>query len=71
MSSRVGPLLMAIASFSMRILDRADAADILGVAALAALTIGLRRTVPFQPAARAIVQDERVPQPAASSVPAR
>lgn len=71
MSSRVGPLLMAIASFSMRILDRADAADILGVAALAALTIGLRRTAPFQPAARALVPDERVPQPAASSVPAR
>ena len=60
MSSRVGPLLMAIASVCMRLTDQSGTADLLGVAALAALTMSIQRA-PLQVAPRAVSHSDRLP----------
>ena len=71
MSTRVGPLLMAIASVCMRLTDQSGTADILGVAALAALTMSIQRGVPFQVAPRVVSRGDRLPRASGSSVPVR
>ena len=63
-SSRVGPLLMAIASFSMRVLEQPGTADILALAGLAALTLSIQRGSPFSVAAPAVSRVDRHPHPA-------
>jgi hypothetical protein len=70
-SNRVGPLLMAIASVFMRLLDQSGTADILGVAALGALTMSVQRGAPFQVVARVAVHRDGLPRPGGSSVPVR
>jgi hypothetical protein len=69
-SNRVGPLLMAIASVCMRLTDQSGTADILGVAALAALTLSIQR-VPFQVAPRVVSRGDRLSRRSGSSVPVR
>ncbi len=66
-STRVGPLLMAIGSICMRLIDQSGTAEILAVFALAALTMSLQRE-PFQLAVRTVSRSD---PPAGSSVPAR
>lgn len=50
---------MAIASVCMRLTDQSGAADILGVTALAALTMSIQRA-PLQVAARAVSSSDRL-----------
>jgi hypothetical protein len=52
---------MAIASVCMRLTDQSGTADILAVAALAALTMSLQRGAPLQVAARAVSHSDRLP----------
>ena len=54
---------MAIASFSMRVLEQPGTADILALAGLAALTLSIQRA-PFAVAAHAVARVDRHPHPA-------
>ena len=55
----------------MRLTDQSGTADILGVAALAALTMSIQRGVPFQVAPRVVSRGDRLPRSSGSSVPVR
>jgi hypothetical protein len=54
MSSRVGPLIIAISSVAVRISGDNASADILALAALGMLTMALQRTGGLQEAATAV-----------------
>ena len=54
MSSRVGPLVLAIASFAVRTSGDHVAADVLALASLGMLTIAVQRSVHLQAAATAV-----------------
>ena len=67
MSSRVGPILIAIASLTVRINGQPAAADLLATLALAALTFSLERGTTLQAAARVVHSCNHLPPSAVSS----
>lgn len=67
MSSRVGPILIAIASLTVRINGQPAAADLLAILALAALTFSLERGTTLQAAARVVHTCNHVSAAAVSS----
>ena len=67
MSSRVGPILIAIASVTVRLIGQSAAADVLACFALAALTFSLERGTTLQAAARVVYSCNHLPVSAANS----
>ena len=67
MSSRVGPILIAIASVTVRLNGQPAAADLLATVALGALTFSLERGSALQAAARVVHSCNRLPASAVSS----
>ena len=67
MSSRVGPILIAITSVCVRLTGQPVAADLLAVGALAALTFSLERGRSLQAAARVVYSCNRIPAAAVNA----
>jgi len=65
-SSRVGPILIAIASVTVRLNGQPAVADLLATLALAALTFSLERGTTLQAAARVVHSCNRLPASAVS-----
>jgi cytosine/adenosine deaminase-related metal-dependent hydrolase len=66
-SNRVGPLLIAIASVTVRLAGQPAAADLMAVGALFALTWSLERGTTLQAAARVVYSCNHLPTSAAGS----
>ena len=67
MSSRVGPILIAIASVTVRVIGESAAADLLACFALASLTFSLERGTTLQAAARVVRSCNHLPASAVNS----